>query len=122
MRKWLFIAGIIGALAVLAGAFGTHALGDRPHASAFTTGAHYHLVHAVAIAVAALMARGAARPRAQSAALLFLIGITLFSGSLYLLALTGIRAFGYVTPVGGLALIAGWILLALAALKLEDAP
>ena len=60
--------------------------------------------------------------RAQSAALLFLAGIVLFSGSVYLLALTGIRAFAYIPPLGGLAFVAGWILLALAALKLEEMP
>lgn len=121
MRNWLFIAGINGAIAVLAGAFGAHALADRPYVSAFTTGAHYHLVHAVAMAVAALIARGAAKPQAERAALLFLAGIILFSGSLYLLGTTGIRAFGIVAPVGGVAFIAAWILLALAALKLEEA-
>jgi uncharacterized membrane protein YgdD (TMEM256/DUF423 family) len=120
VRKWLFIAGLNGALAVLAGAFAVHSLGARPYASAFTTGAHYHLVHAVAMAVASLAARGAAKARAEWAARLFLTGIILFSGSLYLLTLTGIRAFGYATPLGGLALVAGWILLALAALKLEE--
>jgi len=96
MKKWLFIAGINGALAVLAGAFAAHALGSRldpAHAAAFATAAHYHLVHAVAMAVAALAARGAAKPRAQNAALLFLAGIVLFCGSLYMLVLTGIRLF-----------------------------
>ena len=125
MKKWLFIAGINGALAVLAGAFAAHALSSRldpTHAAAFATAAHYHLVHAVAMAVAALAARGAAKPRAQTAALLFLAGIVLFCGSLYMLVLTGIRLFAYVTPVGGLALVAAWILLALAALKLEETP
>ncbi|HWX90562.1 MAG TPA: DUF423 domain-containing protein [Rhizomicrobium sp.] len=125
MKMWLFIAGINGALAVLAGAFAAHALGSRLdpiHAAAFATAAHYHLVHAVAMAVAALAARGAAKPRAQSAALLFLAGIVLFSGSLYLQVLTGIRAFAYITPVGGLVFVAAWILLALAALKLEETP
>jgi uncharacterized membrane protein YgdD (TMEM256/DUF423 family) len=125
MKMWLFIAGINGALAVLAGAFAAHALGPRldpSHAAAFTTATHYHLVHAVAMAVAALAARGGAKRRAQSAALLFLAGIVLFSGSLYLLVLTGVRAFAYITPVGGLAFIAAWILLALAALKLEETP
>jgi uncharacterized membrane protein YgdD (TMEM256/DUF423 family) len=120
VRRWLFIAGLNGALAVLAGAFGAHALGDRPYASAFTTGAHYHLIHAVAMAVAALAARGPAKTLAQSAALLFFVGTVLFSGSLYALTLTGVRIIGVVTPLGGLALIAGWVLLALAALKLEE--
>jgi len=57
---------------------------------------------------------------AKRAALLFLVGILLFSGSLYGLAFSGVRVLGFVTPFGGLALIAGWIALALAALKLEN--
>jgi uncharacterized membrane protein YgdD (TMEM256/DUF423 family) len=71
------------------------------------------------MAIAALAARGAAGPRARLAAMLFLVGILLFSGSLYMLTLTNLRAFAYITPAGGLALVAGWLVLALAALKLE---
>ena len=120
MKIWMFIAGLNGAVAVLMGAFAAHAMGpDHPFASAFSTAAHYHLVHAAAMAIAALAARGAAGPRARMAAMLFLAGILLFSGSLYMLTLTGLRAFAYITPVGGLALVAGWLVLALAALKLE---
>ena len=121
MKKWLFIAAVNGALAVLAGAFGAHALSDRlVYASAFNTGAHYHLMHALAIGLAALAARGPARRQAEVAAMLFLIGIILFSGSLYLLAVTGVKYFAFITPIGGTSLIAGWVVLALAALKLED--
>jgi len=123
LKIWLFIAGLNGALAVLAGAFGAHAIASRLdalHASTFTTAAHYHLVHAVAMAVAALAARGPAKPRAEAAALLFLIGIVLFCGSLYLLAITALPAFGYATPFGGLAFIAAWLLLGLAAFKLKE--
>jgi uncharacterized membrane protein YgdD (TMEM256/DUF423 family) len=120
MKIWLFIAGLNGALAVLVGAFAAHALGPDAHfASGFSTAAHYHLVHAAAMAVAALAAQGAAAPRARMAAMLFLAGILLFSGSLYLLTLTGLRAFATITPAGGLILVAGWLMLALAALKLE---
>ena len=120
MKIWLFVAGINGALAVLMGAFAAHALGpEHPFASAFSTAAHYHLVHAAALAIAALAAQGAAAQRARMAAMLFLAGILLFSGSLYLLTLTGLRLFAYVTPAGGLILVAGWLMLALAALKLE---
>ena len=124
MRTWLFIAGINGALAVVAGAFAAHGLSARLEPrllSAFTTGAHYHLIHAVALGLASLAGQGAARPRALWAARLFLAGMVLFSGSLYGLALTGIRFFAFVTPIGGLAFIAGWSLLALAALKIEKA-
>jgi uncharacterized membrane protein YgdD (TMEM256/DUF423 family) len=121
MKKWVFIAAVNGALAVLAGAFGAHALSHQlVYASAFTTGAHYHLMHALAMGLAALAARGPARKRAEIAAMLFLVGVILFSGSLYLLAVTGVKYFGFITPVGGISLIAGWIVLALAALKLED--
>jgi uncharacterized membrane protein YgdD (TMEM256/DUF423 family) len=123
MRKWLFLAAIMGGSAVLLAAFGEHALAGRLEArlvAAFVTGTHFQLFHALAMGLAALAARGAARSRAQSAAMLFFIGILLFSGSLYGLALTGIRLLGFITPLGGVALIAGWVLLALAALKLEE--
>jgi uncharacterized membrane protein YgdD (TMEM256/DUF423 family) len=123
MKTWLFIAGLNGALAVLAGAFAAHALAPRldpVDAGAFSTAAHYHLVHSLAIAIAALAGRGAAKPRARAAALLFLIGIILFCGSLYLFVLTAIRAFVYVTPLGGLAFVAAWLLLALAACKIQE--
>jgi uncharacterized membrane protein YgdD (TMEM256/DUF423 family) len=121
MRIWLFVAGIMGALAVLCGAFAAHGLAtrlDENARSVFETGARYHMYHALAIGLAAFAMRGPAEGRARAAAILFLIGILLFSGSLYLLALTGNTVLGFVTPFGGLAFIAGWILLALAALKL----
>ncbi len=112
----------MGGLAVLFAAFGEHALGtwlQPQRLTAFATGARYQLTHALAMGLAALAARGAAKPLAENAAMLFFIGILLFSGSLYGLALGGVRAIGFITPFGGLALIGGWILLALAALKLE---
>lgn len=123
MRAWLCTAALLGALGVILGAFAAHGLAARlaPHALAtFDTGARYHLLHALAMAVAALAMRGAARSRARSAAALFGLGILLFSGSLYLLALTGLRALGMITPLGGLCFIAGWVLLALAALRLPQ--
>jgi len=121
MRIWLFVAGNTGALAVLCGAFAAHGLSARLDENAravFETGARYHMYHALAIGLAAFAMRGPAETRARAAAILFLIGIFLFSGSLYLLALTGMTVLGFVTPFGGLAFIAGWIFLALAALKL----
>jgi uncharacterized membrane protein YgdD (TMEM256/DUF423 family) len=83
----------------------------------FETGARYHMYHALAMGVAALLFRSTGSRQAQAAALLFFIGIILFSGSLYLLALTGARVLGFVTPLGGLAFLAGWTFLALAALR-----
>jgi uncharacterized membrane protein YgdD (TMEM256/DUF423 family) len=127
MRIWLFIAALSGAAAVILGAFAAHGLSGRLGASAlqvFDTGARYHLAHALAMGLAALVMHkaggSAARRLARLAAMLFLAGILLFSGSLYLLALTDIRAFAFITPAGGLAFIMGWIALALAALKLEE--
>jgi uncharacterized membrane protein YgdD (TMEM256/DUF423 family) len=120
MRLWLFIAAILGALAVLCGAFSAHGLETRLDAQAreiFETGARYQMYHALAMGLAALAMRGEAVARARLAAIFFLAGILLFSGSLYLLALTGSGGLGLVTPIGGLAFIAGWIALALAALK-----
>src|SRR5258705_10737214 len=122
MPRLFFTASVTGGLGVVLAAFGQRALAGRlePHALAtFATGAQYQLTHALAMGLAALAARGAAKNLAERAALLFFTGILLFSGSLYGLALSGARVLGFVTPLGGLALIAGWIVLALAALKLE---
>ncbi len=118
MNIWLIVAAANGFLAVLAGAFAAHGLQSRldVHALAtFETGARYQMYHALAMAVAALAARNSA---ASIACTLFLAGIVLFSGSLYLLALTGTRALGFVTPFGGVALLAGWIALAFAAARI----
>ncbi len=118
MNVWLAVAAINGALAVIAGAFAAHGLQGRMPANmlgVFDTAARYHLTHAVAMGLSAFAMRE--MPRARISAWLFLIGIALFCGSLYALALTGVRGFGFVTPFGGLAFIAGWLALAWAALK-----
>lgn len=105
-------------LSVAAGAFGAHALRARLSPdllAAFETGARYQMYHALGLlAVAWAVARwpGAAT---QWAGWLFVAGTLLFSGSLYVLALTGIRWLGAITPLGGVAFLAGWICLALAA-------
>ena len=121
MKKFLFLAGINGAIAVIAGALASHAPGlpSGPTAT-IRLGGTYHLIHAVALGLAALAGRGAARSRAETAGWLFLAGMVLFSGGLYLLALTDAHIFAYLVPFGGLAFIAGWIALALTGLKLED--
>jgi len=107
-----------GFLAVAAGAFGAHGLKNRlpPDLLAiFETGARYHLIHALALLAAAWMIGRGAAP-ARIASWLLLAGIVLFSGSLYALALSGVRSLGAVTPLGGLCFLAGWALLAWAAL------
>ena len=102
-------------VAVAAGAFGAHALKARLSAellAVFETAARYQMYHALGlIAVAWAMSRWAA-PQLRAAGWLFLAGTILFSGSLYLLALTGARGLGAVTPFGGLCFLAGWVLLA----------
>lgn len=121
MNLWFVIAGVNGALAVASGAFAAHGLQDRldAHAlSVFETGARYHMYHALAMGLAALAIRGPAATSAQYAAVFFLIGILLFSGSLYLLALSGVRGIAIVTPFGGVAFLIGWALLAYAGAKL----
>jgi uncharacterized membrane protein YgdD (TMEM256/DUF423 family) len=122
MRLWLLIAAINGFVAVAAGAFGAHGFQNRLDAhglQVFETAARYQMYHALAIGLAAFAMRGTAAMPAQGAAVLFLAGIVLFSGSLYLLALTGARAVAVITPVGGLAFLAGWIALAWAATRLS---
>ena len=112
-RKWLGIAAVNGALAVMAGAFAAHGLKARLSVDAlsiFETGARYHMYHALAIGLSALVPA----PRAAWA---FLFGIVFFCGSLYLLALSGAPILGAVTPLGGLCFIAGWGLLAWKAFK-----
>jgi len=118
VRIWLVIAALNGALAVLAGAFAVHGLSqtlDAHALSIFETGARYHMYHALAMGLAALAMQGNAARVATWSAALFLVGIVLFSGSLYAFAMTGERTFAFVTPVGGVAFLAGWVLLALAA-------
>ncbi len=125
MRTWFFIAALTGGLSVLLGAFAAHGLSSRigPEAIGwFETGARYQMYHALAIGLAALLQRGLAPHDASArwaarACMAFLAGVLLFSGSLYLLALTGHRALGMITPLGGLAFLLGWGLLGLAAWK-----
>lgn len=113
---WLVAAGIHGLVAVAAGAFAAHGLKERLEAellAIFQTGAQYHMYHALALLGAALLqGRGGHHGALRGAGWAFQIGILLFSGSLYALALSGVRAFGAITPFGGVAFLIGWLLLA----------
>lgn len=108
---------VLGFLAVALGAFGAHGLEDRLTADlmdVYQTGVRYHLVHALALFAAAwALERGGGRP-ARLAGWGFGLGTLVFSGSLYLLAITGARWLGAVTPLGGLLFLAGWVALAVA--------
>jgi len=115
---WLIMGALLGALAVAAGAFGAHGLEGRlePHRLALWQKAvNQHALHALALVAIGVLQRVGTTP--ALAGWLLLAGILLFSGSLYLLALTGIRWLGAITPLGGLAFIFGWLALAAYALR-----
>ncbi|MFC5529375.1 DUF423 domain-containing protein [Cohnella yongneupensis] len=123
MIKYTKIGALAAMLSVVLGAFGAHALKDKLTSDmmdVYETGVQYHMFHAVAILLVALLIERLPRQRlALWAARLLLAGIVLFSGSLYALALSGMDALGAITPLGGVAFIAGWICLALAARPLK---
>jgi uncharacterized membrane protein YgdD (TMEM256/DUF423 family) len=121
MERFLFAAGSVAALlGVALGAFGAHALRDRlaPDLLAiYETGVRYHFYHALALLAAAYAAGRWPDGSAALAGWLFAAGLVLFSGSLYVLAVTGVRWLGAITPLGGVAFIAGWAVLAWTALR-----
>lgn len=113
----LLAGAVLGGLGVILGAFGAHALKTMISAdkhAIFEVGVRYQLVHALALLAVGLLLRTTDGALVRAAGPLFLGGVVLFSGSLYALALGGPAAWlGPVTPIGGLALIAGWVVLAL---------
>jgi uncharacterized membrane protein YgdD (TMEM256/DUF423 family) len=118
--RWFAVGAWLGALGVALGAFGAHGLKARVSAemlAIWETGARYHVLHALAMLAAGWACERWPGAYPIAAGWLFLSGIALFSGSLYALALTGVRALGAITPVGGLCFIAGWACLAMAATR-----
>ncbi len=126
-RISIILAGSFGFVGVALGAFGAHGLKNKLAAlkdgeqrlAWWQTGAQYHLIHAIAIGLCAV------RPSpvhhgSTIAPWLFVGGILLFSGSLYAMTLTGIRKLGAITPLGGLAFLAGWAMLAFQAFQIVD--
>jgi uncharacterized membrane protein YgdD (TMEM256/DUF423 family) len=120
-RHLIVIACVFGLLAVVTGAFGAHGLKNRlaPELmSAYQTGVQYHFYHALALlACGILMRTGMDNSAMRMSAYAFIAGMVLFSGSLYLLAITGVRWLGAITPLGGVAFIAGWLFLMLGVLR-----
>jgi uncharacterized membrane protein YgdD (TMEM256/DUF423 family) len=113
-RFWLSAAAANGLIAVAMGAFAAHGLKGRLSADALgwvKTAAEYQMSHGLALLAVALLGPGRITGALRAAAAGFLIGIVLFSGSLYLLALTGWRGFAWITPLGGTAFLIGWALL-----------
>jgi uncharacterized membrane protein YgdD (TMEM256/DUF423 family) len=120
-RFAIVAAALLMAVAVALGAFGAHALKARVDAETlgvWQTGVTYHAWHALALlALGVLMQQGVGGATLHYAAWLFIAGVALFSGSLYLLTLGAPRAIGALTPLGGIAFIAGWLMLAIAAVR-----
>lgn len=119
-RRTLVIAGVLIALATALGAFGAHAL--KAHLSqerlqVYETAVRYHFLHALGLLAVGVLLRSIDSELLRWSAALLLAGIILFSGSLYLLTFGAPRFVGIVTPLGGLALIAGWILFAATVLR-----
>jgi uncharacterized membrane protein YgdD (TMEM256/DUF423 family) len=117
-RTWFAVGSILAALAVAAGAFGAHGLENRLSADdldTYQTAARYHMYHALGLLAVAYAAHRFGGGLVSAAGWLFIAGIILFSGSLFLLALSGIKILGAVAPIGGVCFLAGWACLAVAA-------
>ncbi|MCI0572284.1 MAG: DUF423 domain-containing protein [Myxococcaceae bacterium] len=120
MQLWMALGAVNAFLSVAAGAFGAHALKARlsPELLAvFETGARYHMYHALGLLAVGLLAQSRPSGLLTAAGWAMTLGIVLFSGSLYVLALSGVRWLGAITPLGGLGFLAGWLLLALAVMR-----
>lgn len=119
-RLWLFSGAVYGLLGVALGAFGAHALRERlaPDLQAiYRTAVEYQFWHALALLALGIWSAQRPAPLLDWAGGCLAVGVLLFSGSLYALALSGVRALGAVTPVGGLLFLAGWGLMAWTALR-----
>ncbi len=122
MQIFLAIAALLGGLSVAGGAFASHALQERlaeRSLEVFGTGVRYQMYHALALLAVAVLLGSAKQsvPWLTVSGWAFIVGTLLFSGSLYLISLAGIKAVGPITPLGGLAFLVGWGCLAIAALR-----
>ena len=121
--RWVIVTGSgLALLAVILGAFAAHGLKavlDTQQLALFETASRYQMYHALALLVIGVMSTNSqfSQSLLKFAALAFILGIILFSGSLYLLALVDISWFGAITPLGGIALLSGWLVIMVAALK-----
>ena len=123
-KIFMVIAAILGGLSVAAGAFASHALREKLSERAlqiFETAARYQMYHAIALLLVALLLSRteSSQPTLVAAGWAFIIGVFMFSGSLYALSLTDIKVLGAITPLGGAAFLAGWVSLAIAAWSYE---
>ena len=121
--SFIVIACLLGLLAVALGAFGAHALSSsipESRQATWATAVDYHMFHVLGMLALAAVFRGAQSPWVIRAQISFMIGIGLFSGSLYVLVLFDVSALGAVTPVGGLCFMLGWLCAGLAAFTSDD--
>lgn len=123
-RIFIILAAVFGGLSVAAGAFASHALRaqlNERSLSIFETAARYQMYHSLALLLIGILLIQAklSQPTLVAAGWCFIIGIVIFSGSLYALSLTEIKVLGAITPLGGAAFIAGWLALAIAAFNFE---
>ncbi len=120
VANWFAAGAVMCGLGVLLGAFGAHGLRGRvtPEMLAvFETGVRYHLVHGLALLAVAWATTRWPNTWISASGWLFVAGIVVFSGSLYLLSITGVRWLGAITPIGGLCFVAGWLILTLSAMR-----
>jgi uncharacterized membrane protein YgdD (TMEM256/DUF423 family) len=120
-KLFLIVGSILGATGVMIGAFGAHALKNLLESSGrletFETAVKYQFYHALALILLGILMNNQQHSLYQYSGYSFIIGTLIFSGSLYALCLSGITKFGMITPIGGVLLIAGWILLMLGIIK-----
>ena len=117
---FITISAVLGFLGVALGAFGAHGLKSKLSVdmmAIFETGARYHLIHAVALFGIGILARQMDVTAIKVAGISMIFGILVFSGSLYALAISGVRVLGAITPIGGLGFLIGWAALAIAAIQ-----
>ena len=117
---WFAAGAVLSGLGVVLGAFGAHGLRERMTAdllAVYETGVQYHLIHGLALLAVAWAASRWPNAWIGAAGWLFAAGIVVFSGSLYILAISGVRWWGAVTPIGGVCFLAGWAALAVGALR-----
>lgn len=120
--SWIQLASLMMFLGITLGAFGAHALKDKIPVQSieiFKTGVFYHIIHAIGLFIVAWLTTQSPDPKLHYAGLCFLTGIFLFSGSLYLLAITEMKTIGIITPLGGLCFLGGWFLIMHSQIRLQ---
>ena len=115
MKGWIITGAVLAGIAILFGAFGAHILKNKitaDYLTGFDTGVKYHFYHSLGLIIIGILAFHFPSEPLNMPSIFFVVGICLFSGSLYVLSITGLKWVGAITPLGGLSFIIGWILTA----------